>query len=153
MSWHFRGPIQLKQFAFYTPGSANTKRSIHPNPLQGNYMHQHLHHDESRHMEDKRGVGDWVTATINGQVVSWVNEYSGPGGAATPAPASSEDDGQRLDPASATPAYSAPSAAASMDAGAGNWGRQAYYNAEQGTANGLVFLNHHGGEGSGVFDE
>ena len=39
-----------------------------------------------------------------------------------------------------------------MNAGSGNWGRQAYYNAAQATAHGLVFLNHHGGQGSGVFD-
>ena len=39
-----------------------------------------------------------------------------------------------------------------MNAGSGNWGRQTYYNAEQGTSDGLVFLNYHGGQGSGVFD-
>jgi len=34
------------------------------------------------------------------------------------------------------------------------WGvqRAAYYNAEQGTSEGLIFMNNHGGDGSGVFD-
>ncbi|OQV08441.1 Glycine-rich protein domain-containing protein [Cladophialophora immunda] len=164
VSWHFRGPIQLKQFAFYTPGSDNTKRSLHPNPHQRPYPHKHLHNQKSHgasesggggHVENKRGVGDWVTATINGQVVSWINQYAGPGAAAaaaTPAPGNDGDSGQRLAPGSASPAYTAPPPQASINAGSGQWGRQAYYMAGQGAAEGLVFLNHHGGQGSGVFD-
>ncbi|OAP63451.1 hypothetical protein AYL99_02678 [Fonsecaea erecta] len=162
VSWHFRGPIQLKQFAFYTPGSGNTKRSLHPNPQQRPYPHKHLHNPRGhgpgefgsdKHVESKRGVGDWVTATIDGQVVSWINQYAGPGAAgATPAAGNGGDNSQRLAPGSASSAYSAPPPQASMNAGSGQWGRQAYYMAEQGVADGLVFLNHHGGEGSGVFD-
>ncbi|KIY03366.1 uncharacterized protein Z520_00057 [Fonsecaea multimorphosa CBS 102226] len=149
VSWHFRGPIQLKQFAFYTPGSGNTKRSLHPNPHQRPYPHKHLH----KYTKNKRGVGDWVTATIDGQVVSWINSYAGPGAAAaTSAPGDSGDNDQREASGSASSADSAPSPEASMNAGSGQWGRQAYYNAGQGVADGLVFLNHHGGEGSGVFD-
>ncbi|KAI5283565.1 target of Sbf, partial [Ascosphaera aggregata] len=34
----------------------------------------------------------------------------------------------------------------------GSWGRVAYYDASSGTADGLVFLNHQGGQGSGVWD-
>ncbi|EXJ56984.1 hypothetical protein A1O7_07328 [Cladophialophora yegresii CBS 114405] len=161
VSWHFRGPIQLKQFAFYTAGSENGKRSTNSNPHQRRYAHKHLHHsgppgpdDEKEDLAGhKRAVGDWVTATINGQVVSWANQFDG-GAAATPAPAPAAggDGDQRVPPGSASAAYSAPAPAASMNAGAGNWGRQAYYNAEQGTAKGLVFLNNHGGQGSGVFD-
>ncbi|KAI9370438.1 hypothetical protein BJX61DRAFT_91168 [Aspergillus egyptiacus] len=52
-----------------------------------------MHGHERRHAafhareEEKRAVGDMVTATINGKVVSWVNEYAG--GAA---PAATADD-------------------------------------------------------------
>ncbi|EXJ74288.1 uncharacterized protein A1O5_02584 [Cladophialophora psammophila CBS 110553] len=162
VSWHFRGPMQLKQFAFYTAGSDNTKRSLHPNPHQRPYSHKHLHdpkvHDgsgvaEGGHIADKRGVGDWVTAIINGQVVSWINQYTGPGAAsATLAPGNNGGDGERVAPGSAAPASSAPPPKANVNAGPGQWGRQAYYNADQGVADGLVFLNHHGGQGSGVFD-
>ncbi|KAL4979663.1 hypothetical protein BDW66DRAFT_94890 [Aspergillus desertorum] len=42
-----------------------------------------LHGHERRHAhQEKRAVGDIVTATIDGKVVSWVNEYAG-GAAAT----------------------------------------------------------------------
>ena len=43
--------------------------------------------------------------------------------------------------------------AASMSSGAGSWDRHAYYSAEGQIADGLTFLNNHGGDGSGVFDE
>jgi hypothetical protein len=160
VSWHFRGPIRLKQFAFYTLGSDNNKRwespGSHEHRKRHGHGHGHLHKteghgedhgDKGRH-EHRRDVGDWVTATINGQVVSWVNEYGG-GAAATDAPGAGSGDDQRVDPGAA---YSPPAPATSINAGPGNWGRQAYYNAEQGTAEGLVFLNNHGGDGSGVFD-
>ena len=52
--------------------------------------------------------------------------------------------------ASASPVESP--AAGNIGSLSGGWGRQAYYNAEDGTADGLVFLNHYGGSGSGVFD-
>ena len=95
--------------------------------------------------EEKRAVGDLVTATIDGQVVTWTNRYDG-GGVSTSVPAASAVV------SSVSPAYSPPEPAPFVNASAGQWGRQAYYNAEQGVANGLVFLNNHGGEGSGVFD-
>ncbi|EXJ86941.1 hypothetical protein A1O3_03895 [Capronia epimyces CBS 606.96] len=216
VSWHFRGPIRLKQFAFYTLGSSETKRSIHPSPHQRRHAHNHLHHRDDRetravkdehvedHVEDKRGVGDWVTAVINGQTVSWVNKWSGVAATSSPtaaspvassvaeewvtavingktvswvnkwsgvaatsasaaaAPAASSSEASSSiasysiasssDASSSAAASSAAAPVASMNAGAGEWGRQAYYNAEQGVADGLVFLNYHGGQGSGVFD-
>ena len=133
---------------------------MHPNPAQRRYAHQHLHHSgspdgdesENEHEQHKRAVGDWVTVTINGQVVSWANQYNGAAASTSTAPASGGGGGQRVAPAAASAAYSAPAPAATVNAGSGNWGRQAYYNAAQGTADGLVFLNHNGGQGSGVFD-
>lgn len=35
---------------------------------------------------------------------------------------------------------------------AGTFKRQAYYNSKQGVSEGLVFMNHRGGQGSGDFD-
>ncbi|RMZ90654.1 hypothetical protein DV736_g2102, partial [Chaetothyriales sp. CBS 134916] len=79
VSWHFRGPMHLKQFAFYTPG-AITRRDRHSHGHDLLHKHKQLGvvagKGESVENE-KRGVGDMVTATINGQVVSWVNQYSG----------------------------------------------------------------------------
>jgi Putative TOS1-like glycosyl hydrolase (DUF2401) len=79
------------------------------------------------------------------KVVSWTNSYDG-GAQATPVAA---------DPAGQPAAsQAAPKAAIpTMNAGNGQWGRQAYYNADQQTADGLTFLNSMGGQGSGVFDE
>lgn len=148
--------MRLKQFASYSAGSGPTKRSLHPSPHERRHAHQHLHQQihEARddHAEEKRAVGDWVIATINGDVVSWKNEY--PGGAAPAAPTPPPAAGGAGGAPAPAPAgsYSAPAPAPSVNTGAGTWGRQAYYNAEQGVADGLVFLNNMGGQGSGVFD-
>ena len=154
VSVHFRGPLQLKQFAFYSPGSStSSKRNVRTKARRHNHQHFHARDKQIRgvqdkhEVEEKRAAGDMVTATINGQVVSWVNQYSGPGTGATATP---EVDGATVTAASAT---SVESPIPSVNAGPGNWARQAYYNAENGTDAGLVFLNHMGGQGSGVFDE
>lgn len=141
--------MHLKQFAFYTPGSSSAKRWVKPNSSERRHGHGH----------QERAVGDIVTATINGQVVTWANNYGG-AAAATPAPSASSV-GVAAAPAAA-PSKAAQSSSAPkveknssipvVNAGAGNWGRQAYYNAESTTADGLVFLNNMGGQGSGVFD-
>jgi hypothetical protein len=157
VSWHFRGPLQLKQFAFYSPGSEANKRDLKPNALQHRHGHQHFHArdreivevQEAQVLEEKRAVGDIVEATIDGQVVSWTNGYAGPGTAFT----SAVGAGYPVDGVAPSATYPAPSSQPSMNAGLGNWGRHAYYNANTQTADGLVFLNHNGGQGSGVFDE
>ena len=40
-----------------------------------------------------------------------------------------------------------------MTTGNGEWGRQAYYNAEDQVSEGLGFLNNKGGQSSGTFDQ
>ena len=125
--------------------------------MQRRHGHQHFHArdkgivgiQENHVVEEKRGFGDMVTATINGQVVSWTNQYAGPSTAPTPVAGAGFPAAQVAAPASS---YVAPSAQPSINAGSGNWARQAYYEATNQTASGLVFLNHMGGQGSGVFD-
>ena len=96
---------------------------------------------QEQYEKDKRDPqGQWVTATINGQVVSW--PFSAQQAAATAQPAEPAET-LRVAPPAPQP---------SMNAGAGNWGRQAYYDADAQAADGLVFLNHNGGQGSGVWD-
>ena len=85
---------------------------------------------------------------MDGQVVSWTNQYDG-GAQATaipviPASPAHQSVVDEVAPKIATPA---------MNAGNGQWGRQAYYSADLQTADGLTFLNNMGGQGSGVFDE
>ena len=157
ISIHIRGPTILKRFAAYTPGSASSKkkRSEPEHRHAHGHMHDHLH-------KHKRNVGDMAYATIDGILQSWTNQYDG--GASSPATS-----------APAAPAYSAPAAPAgdsspssgsssgSSDTsdspdnvinpgGPGSWGRHAYYSGDDGTNEGLVFLNHNGGSGSGTFD-
>ena len=90
-----------------------------------------------------------VTATINGVVQSWVNEYNGVATSSSAASAPTYSGSSAPTYASSAPAVesSAPSASSS-----GGWGRNAYYNSEEQSSDGLVFLNYYGGTGSGTFD-
>jgi hypothetical protein len=121
VSWHFRGPLRLKQFAFYTLGQAGPVRvrsdGHHINgPVshRRRHTHQFLHQlpEETKvvpeddtvdaagvedgdqipsDMLEERAVGDWVTVTMDGKVVSWINQYSGPAVAAATAAAPAPD--------------------------------------------------------------
>jgi Putative TOS1-like glycosyl hydrolase (DUF2401) len=129
---HIRGPVHLKQFAvYYQNPSAPKKRE----PVRKRHGHQHLH--KHRAAEEKRAP-DMVTATINGQVVSWANDYTGAGSpaaaAATSPPAAPQ--GNTQSPGDST----------------GDWLRAGYYNAASQTLANLTFLNNMGGQGSGCFD-
>ena len=101
-----------------------------------------------------------VYATIDGQIQSWTNEY---GGAPSSAPASvpynpayGASSAPMGHPSSvASVSQAAPSAyqsESSSDSTGNGWGRNAYYCSESQQSEGLVFLNHNGGTGSGTFD-
>ena len=195
VSWHFRGPLHLKQFAFYTPGSSTTKRGLRPTPHERRYgkdlagrQHQHGNAHKRKHLDAnyeivpiiKRdpqqyvtavingqtvswpaptstpdvsspttsvGAEQWITATIDGKVVSWANPAAAT--SVAPSPSSTEDSDARI---ASTSSASSAAPSATINPGTGNWGRQAYYNAGTGQKDGLVFLNNHGGQGSGTFD-
>lgn len=160
ISWHFRGPLSLKQFAFYTPGTSSKSKRDTKQSLQGRrHAYKHLHPKEVHIREvpaqvEKRSPCEEVTQIMNGKTVTWMNDYmcDPASSAASDAPDNNvaTEPGSAAAQATATPASS--SSTPTMNAGAGNWGRQAYYNAENQTAEGLVFLNHNGGQGSGTFD-
>ncbi|SLM34217.1 Domain of unknown function DUF2403, glycine-rich [Lasallia pustulata] len=193
VSMHFRGPLVLKQFAVYTPGTGSSKkRSVRQTHHDRRHGHQKMHerNREVREIEDhveevKRGVGSVVTMTMaNGKVITFTNAYgsaaattsthttsthttstatvvaatssSAPSSSAYAAAAtSSSAPSSSAYAAAATAASSASSSsstAAYASAASGSWTRQAYYSSDQGTADGLVFLNNMGGGGSGVFD-
>ena len=174
VSWHFRGPLVLKQFAAYIPGSDCEKRSVEPIVRHSRHHgHQFFHarkkevHEiqERATREQKRGIGDMVTATIDGKVVSWMNEYGGGADHGSPATPTSDPHeivhtahpdthggGSPQQTSKAVPNPGAGTSNPTANAQSGGWGRQAYYNADVGTADGLVFLNHNGGDKSGVFD-
>ncbi|GME54847.1 hypothetical protein GTA08_BOTSDO02469 [Neofusicoccum parvum] len=182
-----RGPLKLRQFAAYSADSsasklkkrteerkaAKAKRNAHPSPHERRHGHGHQHfHEHQKEVRaaqekadaEKRGVGDMVVATINGQVVSWVNTYAGPtaaadaGAAASPSPStsSSADTGEGMiginiqvaPTTSSTSAAAATSSAASDDSdldtsdASGSWKRISYYNSEEKIHEGVTFLSH-----------
>lgn len=179
VSLHFRGPLQLKQFAAYVPGTSATPKMAKRSPHERRHAHGHAHfhdrRDEPVQVEERdevqveeRAVGDWVTATINGKVVSWQNTYTGATSAAVVAAAAATTTGRTTSTStrtttvasrtststvtatSAAASSAAPSSAAPAPA-SGAWTRSAYYSAEDGTADGLTFLNNMGGQGSGTW--
>ena len=184
LSLHVRGPTWLKQVAVYTldmssNSKRSTKRNTHGRRHEGHqYLHGHhgkvkeIREREHEHNHAKRSVGALVSATIDGQLVSWTNMYAGPSvPTILPSPAvapvvaqfdemndSSPDtttvanaEPSMVLPTAATsnsqgaPTVAASSAIAYSEASSGYWARQAYYNAADGTSQGITFLNHFGG--------
>ncbi|KAF4784673.1 hypothetical protein HER10_EVM0011047 [Colletotrichum scovillei] len=172
----FRGPMQLKQVAIYSL-SSKAKRSpaashVHAR-RHGHHGHHHLHKKsvespKEELKEEKRGE-DWVVAEIDGKVVSWINNYFGPTPAAPPAAAATPAVAPVVAPsptptpsqapvAAAVPQPASSKAASSSGSGSGSgsvsgdYERVGYYNADQGVADGIVFLGNYGGQLSGKFD-
>ena len=167
--------------AVYTPSTiAKNKRSTELNSHHQQHAaaalhnhhgghHQHLHHrhDKVQEVEEpqlpKRAVADVVSANIDGQLVSWINVYAGPG-VATDAPVLEAVDSTSASTPNAEttelPDMNSQSSVASSTtttgtsrlvtstatATSGDWARLAYFHAASGTVEGLTFLNHFGGE-------
>ena len=74
-----RGPLYLAQFAVYVPANSVSKREAPVESAHSQRLgHVHGHHGpQHAHFHHHRAVGDEVIQTMNGQVVSWVNEYDG----------------------------------------------------------------------------
>lgn len=88
-----RGPINLSQFAVYTLGSLApaSKRSFpREAPHQRRRRHQQYHDTQKRENggKEKRALGDLVTATIDGQVATFTDNWDSPAGTAAPEAAS-----------------------------------------------------------------
>ncbi|KAL9020558.1 MAG: hypothetical protein Q9185_002144 [Variospora sp. 1 TL-2023] len=152
-------------------------RKFHGHALK----HLHLHHPKRNHVlaervvKEERAVGDLVTATVNGQVVHWINQYAGSQTSLSTATAQPAAEVSTLCPycnvqttlttslasskqmsatsvenpdaiASAAPSPVNPLPPAGGTSGiGGSWSRQAYYNADTGNSDGFTFLNHFGG--------
>ncbi|RDW87559.1 hypothetical protein BP5796_03253 [Coleophoma crateriformis] len=73
VSVHFRGPLQLKQFAAYTPSSTNSKtKRARSDSFAHRKGHKHSHHKKHADFKDQMEKRqEWVTATIDGNIVSW----------------------------------------------------------------------------------
>lgn len=192
----------------YYPSAQSSKR--HVDVQRGHqHGHQHAHGKFRKHVENhrrksgeaKRAVGDLVTATMDGKVVSWINQYDGSAPCAVPVtatidgsviswtngycgPSTAESPpsttlsapqpvtvtatrtvtvvdfvdvelvsapSQQQGPASSIlySVSSAPTPALSLlpgeVTGSGAWVRDAYYNTDDQSASGIMFLNNMGG--------
>ncbi|KAL9103223.1 MAG: hypothetical protein Q9163_001710 [Psora crenata] len=173
LSLHIRGPTWLKQVAVYTLDDAllgKKKRDVEAPRLHQRVhsLHQNLHNGNKRakrNQEDeaeKRALGDVVKVTMDGRLVSWTNDYAGnaaptsgalPNGGdgkygnvdAEPTTSSKLANGDLGSsyPTATTSSFSPAGTGPGTDSG--SWNRQAYYNADEGTSEGLMFLNHFGG--------
>ena len=146
LSLHFRGPLHLKQFAVYMPApSKKMKRS---------QIHGHI----KRHAHHKR-ANKVITSTITETVV--VDETG-----ATIYPPPPHKEPPHKEPPHKEPPHKEPELYESPeptpkpqpkqekedDETGDGWVRKAYYNGPSQVAEGLVFMNNHGGDGSGVFN-
>jgi hypothetical protein len=103
---------------------------------------------------------------MDGQVVSWVNDYNGGAATSTAAAAAQTTMATSVVAAATSSVSTIPVAATSAAAavpvaeniavnvgtGSGGWEQVGYYNSEAGTSTGLTFMGNHGGSGSGVWD-
>ncbi|KAI2604684.1 putative TOS1-like glycosyl hydrolase-domain-containing protein [Hypoxylon sp. NC1633] len=155
LTLHFRGPLELKSIAVYTPSKG--KRDV-PKPHSKRHGHQHLHKKHHEQKAEKRE--DIVTATIDGVVQTWVNNYLGPGAAtADPAPAATTaaavpaNDAVKASDSETSSATKSSKSSSSVSVPAGDFERIAYYSAKDQIADGLVFLGNLGDPAiSGTWD-
>lgn len=127
---HFRGPLELNKFAVYYPNSTPINKRTEE------HIKRHAH--AYKHKRDTRIVTETKTITV---YVPSTKTATGGAGAPTTSPnvaPSHDDDGGDDDD--------------DADTVVGDYKRTGYYDADAQTAEGLVFLNQKGGQGSGVFD-
>lgn len=146
VSYHFRGPLEIYQIAAYALPEQPKKARRAANERR--HGHSHLHHKDL----NSRKVGDIVHAVINGQAVSWVNEYDG-GAPKAPAPAPPAPGAPKQGKGKDAPSYT-PKKPEDVKLGNGDWKRIAYYSQKsKNDAYGLAFLNNRGDDSlSGTFD-
>ncbi|KAJ2905699.1 hypothetical protein MKZ38_004566 [Zalerion maritima] len=173
VSLHVRGPVQLKAFAAYTPGSSSSEKNKRaarkftaPKERRqghGRHGHQHFHNKKraaaaaEEHKNEKRS-DVWVTATIDGQVVSWINDYNPGATTSTTAEAvaaavatTTSTTAKATTTSSSSSSSSSSSDDDSSSSDSSTYSRVGYYNAEGSAADGVTFLGNYGGTGSGVW--
>ncbi|KAL6450594.1 TOS1 Protein TOS1 [Candida maltosa Xu316] len=164
LSVHFRGPIKLLQFGVYYPSSNNNKKKRQDDDCNV----RHAHHKHKRATEVVE-VTQTVYIDSNGNLVT--SEAAETETAAAPAPpaqqeessAAAADDsnlsalegeGKAYRPDISTSAAPTTTSSQASDASEtvvadGAWTRDSYFT--PGNADNCVFLNYHGGSGSGVW--
>jgi hypothetical protein len=171
VSIHGRGPLKLRNFAAYHLEGSHKRDDA---AQASSHVHARRHGHQHFHNERKKKREEWVTATIDGQVQSWINNWHGEAAAteapappaappaahappAAPAPVkanegvtqnavAAHDSKHQPKPDSKPPKPSRPSGPA------GSWTRTSFYDAKNQVSDNIVFLGNYGGAGSGVFD-
>lgn len=162
--------MNLKQVAIYnlSPKAKHSSIVSHTHARRHGHHHMHKKHAEAHQHQEEKGGDIWVTATINGQIQSWINTWHGPTPAAAPlaenpaaaplvaptptsAPAVSEAPVAAF--AASKPASSSKASTPSTKGSGSDYTRVGYYNADKAIADGIVFLGNYGGQGSGKFDK
>ena len=131
LSVHFRGPLKLAKFAVYYPASTQNYKRDDPD-----CQPRHAHH---KHKRATNVVEVTKTIFVGGQQTTLTT--------VTPALSAQSTQSGSSNPSSGSASQSSGAPQASN----GDWVRTAYY--APGTADGLVFLNNHGGSGSGVWSK
>lgn len=170
ISVHFRGPINLKQFAVYYKGGSNQqKREEQVSPQK---RHAHHHHEKREPVFVTQFVH--ATKTVygdDGQPTAVPTSQPAPSvdGAVSQAQGNVQANanlgnvgnalsglntilgGGQSSSTMATSAAAPSSSGSSSGGGSGDWKQSAYYKAG-GKSDGCVFMNNEGGQGSGVWD-
>lgn len=143
LSLHFRGPITVKKIAVYQPRGSAKKRSEH--------LKRHQHHA-------KRRAATTTTTTVTSTVtVVWEEptasakldeDFRGKGKSEDK---SSEDESDKSSPAPVVKPPKQKEPVQEEETGDGDLARVGYWS-DEGDSNGLTFMNHRGGQGSGIFD-
>lgn len=135
----------MKQVAVYVLAQSGNKSVSNSHKRHNDHQHLHRRKRIIKKLREReltaRAVGDIVTATIDGQIVSWTNVYAGPD---VTTPITSLANKETMAPVSVVSTSSVVDAIA-FNAPGDSWLRQAYYSAEGGISQGFTFLNHLGG--------
>ena len=138
----------MKQFAFY---SADDKK-------KSKRSEEHLRRHAHGHKHRRAAEPNYEIVTEHTTVYSTVEvegtEYPVPSNVPVPnnAPAPNNAKNHKSSAPASSPTSAAPKPDTPDLSSAGTFKRQAYYNSKQGVSEGLVFMNHRGGQGSGDFD-
>lgn len=132
--------------AVYMPGTSSRRENstlpgpgkVHPKREDADPPH--------RTQERREHPAVWVTAVIDGQTVSWINDWWGEPTTSTESPAPVTSTPAMGDPSPTQPPSSVPQSSGSAK---GEFVRVGYYNAVRQQAEGLTFLANYGGMGSG----
>jgi hypothetical protein len=174
---HFRGPINLKQFAVYIPGQVNSKREVREEVVEKR---------DVKYVTEVEVVDIWekvvVEGVLGGEIsthTEWSTSTEGSSGQTSTVKATFQAEESNILAAVASPkpttlstvavsssiqtsslstsavkpsrVSSNPSNAPSSSSSDGSWQQIGYYNSDSQTANGITFLNNRGGQGSGVW--